>query len=104
VQLLEAYQAIASFMTFCDLRMMATPGGIIAVEANPGVFRAGGVLYGEIVNPRGCATEAHVYPQHCSKILVSYIANREMRCLKTRNARWVSAPTSRSLVPASSLL
>jgi hypothetical protein len=43
----------------------------------------GGVLYGEIANPRGCATEAHVYPQHCSKILVSHIANRAMRCLKT---------------------
>ena len=39
VQLFEAYQAIASFMTFCDLRMMATPGGIIAVEANPGALK-----------------------------------------------------------------
>jgi hypothetical protein len=47
------------------------------------VFRAGGVLYGEIANPRGCATEAHIYPQHCSRILVSYIANLIMRCLKT---------------------
>ena len=26
-------------MTFCDLRMMATPGGIIAVEANPGALK-----------------------------------------------------------------
>jgi hypothetical protein len=37
--LFEAYQAIAWFMTFCDLRMMATPGGIIAVEAKPGALK-----------------------------------------------------------------
>src|SRR5262249_22122010 len=49
------------------------------------VFRAGGVLYGEIANPRGCATEAHIYPQHCARILVSYIANLTMRCLKKRD-------------------
>ena len=47
------------------------------------VFRAGGVLDGEIANPRGCATEAHDYPQYCSRISVSDIANRAMRCLKT---------------------
>jgi hypothetical protein len=39
VQLFEAYQAIASFMTFCDLRMMGTPGGIIAVEVKPGALK-----------------------------------------------------------------